>query len=56
MSHSRSRLRSVYINATPSGTVEGILGGAATYFAVAASYFTAVRVVAVVGEDFTDEH
>ncbi len=32
-----------------------ILGGAATYFALAASYFTQVRVVAVVGDDFTPE-
>ena len=37
---------------SPSGSVENILGGAATYFALAASYFTEVRVVAVVGEDF----
>jgi sugar/nucleoside kinase (ribokinase family) len=28
------------------------LGGAATYFSLAASYFTDVRVIAVVGEDF----
>jgi sugar/nucleoside kinase (ribokinase family) len=42
--------------ATPSGRVSDILGGAATYFALAASYFTEVRVVAVVGEDFTAEH
>ncbi len=42
--------------ATPSGRVNDILGGAATYFALAASYFTEVRVVAVVGEDFTAEH
>ena len=42
--------------ATPSGRVENILGGAATYFALAASYFTDVRVVAVVGDDFTPEH
>jgi len=42
--------------ATPSGRVENILGGAATYFSLAASYFTDVRVVAVVGEDFTAEH
>ena len=41
--------------ATPSGRVENILGGAATYFALAASYFTSVRMVAVVGEDFTAE-
>ncbi|MFZ3263577.1 MAG: PfkB family carbohydrate kinase [Terriglobales bacterium] len=38
--------------ATPSGTVKDILGGAATYFALAASYFTEVRMVAVVGDDF----
>src|SRR6476469_7124135 len=42
--------------ASPSGKVEDVLGGAATYFALAASYFTDVRVVAVVGEDFTAEH
>jgi hypothetical protein len=42
--------------ATPSGRVKDILGGAATYFALAASYFTEVRVVAVVGDDFTPEH
>jgi sugar/nucleoside kinase (ribokinase family) len=41
---------------SPSGTVKNILGGAATYFSLAASYFTDVRVVAVVGEDFTAEH
>jgi sugar/nucleoside kinase (ribokinase family) len=42
--------------ASPSGKVEDVLGGAATYFALAASYFTEVRVVAIVGEDFTLEH
>lgn len=41
---------------TPSGHAENVLGGAATYFALAASYFTQVRVVAVVGDDFTGEH
>ena len=41
--------------ASPSGSVKNILGGAATYFALAASYFTEVRVVAVVGEDFGPE-
>ena len=41
---------------TPSGRRENVLGGAATYFALAASYFTDVRIVAVVGEDFTSEH
>src|SRR5271169_5836735 len=42
--------------ASPSGKVEDVLGGAATYFALAASYFTDVRVVAIVGEDFGAEH
>jgi sugar/nucleoside kinase (ribokinase family) len=42
--------------ATPSGRVNDILGGAATYFALAASYFSEVRMVAVVGEDFTPAH
>src|SRR3989442_416037 len=37
---------------TPLGERERILGGAATYFSVAASFFTSVRVVAVVGDDF----
>src|ERR1700756_5158487 len=40
---------------SPSGSVTNILGGAATYFALAASYFTQVRVVAIVGEDFGPE-
>jgi sugar/nucleoside kinase (ribokinase family) len=41
---------------TPSGRADNVLGGAATYFSLAASYFTDVRVVAVVGEDFSAEH
>ncbi len=41
---------------TPAGRVENCLGGAATFFSLAASYFTPVRVIAVVGEDFTSEH
>src|SRR6476646_5975909 len=41
---------------TPAGSAENVLGGSATYFALAASYFTDVRVVAVVGNDFTAEH
>lgn len=41
---------------TPSGRVGDILGGAATYFSLAASYFTDVRMVAVVGDDFTSQH
>jgi sugar/nucleoside kinase (ribokinase family) len=41
---------------TPSGRADDVLGGSATYFSLAASYFTEVRIVAVVGEDFTAEH
>jgi sugar/nucleoside kinase (ribokinase family) len=38
---------------TPFGKVERTLGGAATYFSVAASFFTQVNLVGVVGDDFT---
>jgi len=41
---------------TPHGEVEEVVGGSATYFSIAASWFTPVRVVAVVGEDFSEEH
>ena len=41
---------------TPYGRVDDALGGAATYFAVAAAYFSPVQVVAVVGDDFSMEH
>ena len=37
---------------TPHGKADMVLGGAATYFALAASNFTHVRVIAVVGENF----
>lgn len=40
---------------TPFGKVDRCLGGSATYFSVAASFFTPVELVAVVGEDFTDD-
>src|SRR5207253_7137742 len=39
---------------TPFGEADEILGGSATYFSVASSYFAPVRVVAVVGDDFED--
>jgi sugar/nucleoside kinase (ribokinase family) len=38
---------------SPYGKVDRTLGGAATYFALAASYFAPVRVVGIVGDDFT---
>ncbi|MGD8331558.1 MAG: PfkB family carbohydrate kinase, partial [Acidobacteriota bacterium] len=41
---------------TPYGEVVDALGGAATYFSLAASYFCPVKVVAVVGDDFGNEH
>lgn len=37
---------------TPFGEARRVVGGAATYFAIAASLFSEVRIVAVVGEDF----
>ena len=37
---------------SPYGKVDRTLGGAATYFAVSASFFTRVNLVAVVGDDF----
>jgi sugar/nucleoside kinase (ribokinase family) len=40
---------------TPAGRRERCLGGAATYFSLSASFFTDVRVIAVVGEDFSPE-
>jgi sugar/nucleoside kinase (ribokinase family) len=40
---------------TPHGKRERTLGGAASYFALAASQFAPVRLVAIVGEDFTEK-
>src|ERR1044071_1690597 len=41
---------------TPFGSAERILGGSASYFALAASFFAPVRVVGVVGQDFPKEY
>ena len=41
---------------TPKETREDVLGGSAVYFSYAASYFTSVRLVAVVGDDWPPEH
>jgi len=40
---------------TPFGKADKVIGGAATYFSVDASFFSPVKVVAVVGDDFGDE-
>ena len=40
---------------SPYGKVERVVGGAATYFAVAASFFAHVSIVAIVGDDFTEK-
>src|SRR5262245_2840433 len=37
---------------TPFGDAPEVLGGSATFFAMAASLFTSVRLVAIVGKDF----
>jgi sugar/nucleoside kinase (ribokinase family) len=41
---------------TPFGAVTDALGGATSYFALAASYYDQVNIVAVVGDDFPDEY
>lgn len=41
---------------TPFGVREDVLGGSASFFSTAASFFTKVHLVAVVGEDFPEEH
>ena len=41
---------------TPETTREDVLGGSATFFSYAASYFTGVKLVGVVGEDWPAEH
>ncbi|HIJ88285.1 MAG TPA: sugar kinase [Desulfuromonadales bacterium] len=41
---------------TPFGRGENVLGGSATYFSTSASFFTNVSLVAVVGDDFPQEH
>ncbi|MBN1822875.1 MAG: bifunctional hydroxymethylpyrimidine kinase/phosphomethylpyrimidine kinase [Endomicrobiales bacterium] len=41
---------------TPFGEKDDALGGSAVYFSVSASYFTDVRMVAVIGRDFPEEH
>jgi len=41
---------------TPFGRAERVLGGSASFFAVAASFFVPVNLVAVVGSDFPEEH
>lgn len=40
---------------TPHGKVDRMLGGACTYIALSASYFTKVSIVGVVGDDFAQE-
>jgi sugar/nucleoside kinase (ribokinase family) len=41
---------------TPFGAAREVLGGSATYFSAAASFFAPVSLVAVVGQDFSEEH
>lgn len=41
---------------TPFGKAECALGGSATYFSLAASYFSHVHIVGVVGEDFPKKY
>ena len=41
---------------TPFGRRDEVLGGSASYFSTSAGFFGPTRVVAVVGEDFPEEH
>ena len=41
---------------TPTEVRDNVLGGSAVYFSYAASYFSSVRLVGVVGEDWPSEH
>lgn len=41
---------------TPAGKAEQVLGGSVNYFSAAASFYSPVQVVAVVGEDFPETH
>lgn len=41
---------------TPSESRDDVLGGSATFFSYAASYFTPVKLVSVVGEDWPSQH
>jgi sugar/nucleoside kinase (ribokinase family) len=41
---------------TPLGSAERVLGGSASYFAVAARFFAPVQIVGVIGQDFPEEY
>jgi sugar/nucleoside kinase (ribokinase family) len=41
---------------TPAGKADQVLGGSVNYFSLAASLFTPIKIVAVVGEDFPTDH
>ncbi len=41
---------------TPFGKVKEVLGGSGTFFSTSASFFSEVNLVAVVGEDFPQDH
>ena len=41
---------------TPTETRENLIGGSASHFAYAAAFFTQVKLVSVVGEDWPEEH
>ena len=41
---------------TPTETRDNVLGGSAVFFSYAASYFSTVRLVGVVGDDWPPEH
>ena len=41
---------------TPTDSRDNVLGGSAVFFSYAASYFTPVKLVGVVGDDWPNDH
>ena len=41
---------------TPAGKADSVLGGSVNYFSIAASFYTPIEVVGIVGEDFPQSH
>ncbi|NDD93288.1 hypothetical protein EBZ37_14560, partial [bacterium] len=41
---------------TPAGRADQVLGGSVNYFSLAASLFSPIKIVAVVGDDFPQDH
>ena len=58
MAHSLVVVGSVALDSVETRSVKkvDVLGGSASFFSLAASYFAPVKLVAIVGTDFPTEH